>query len=572
MATLLSALLPPLDANGNTLPMPATYVARFVAWTDGLVTATAPEGSGTVTMRSPSGDVYVSGTSPVTAELPAGVVVLSITAPQPGFAVVEETVAAPAVVNVVTDYGADPTGATDSTAAIQAAVNAAGSAILLLPPGLYTWSDTISVGTDLTVYAYGATLRWTGTTAVSGWVNTAPINLRWFGGTIDGNSSNQATLWGFGATGVTPASDQLLSCVAEDIEFVNLEAGGWTCQYISSTGTDANEHIRWRNLKGVKSATNGNSDDIFEVVGYDVECDVVCESGATGAFGITSAFLKHARISCYTQDAGGLPASNSATLLQAFSSNGPAPWFEDVEIIANGNNQLANGNLTAATTVSSGPIRYLLRQASSLLIGSSAYDVWDRVYVAGDMALPFGGAINIYKVDAVTIDDVHITLDETTSTQAAAINFAASASIGEVVINGLTVVAAASTLTGIVNKGTGSTVTSLVMNGGNLTQANLSTNPLFAGTGTIDAVAVRNVQGYNPLTVTTPAVPAASTAVENTTGVDVDVYVGGAGVGVAVSIDGVASGLSAGTFYLPAGGTINLGPYTTAPTWVWIGR
>lgn len=69
--------------------------------------------------------------------------------------------------------------------------------------------------------------------------------------------------------------------------------------------------------------------------------------------------------------------------------------------------------------------------------------------------------------------------------------------------------------------------------------------------------------------VVTPAVPAANTVLVNNTGQDAMVYVSG-GVAVAVSVNGVATGLAAGSFYVQYGGTINLGPYTGAPTWHWI--
>lgn len=93
-------------------------------------------------------------------------------------------------------------------------------------------------------------------------------------------------------------------------------------------------------------------------------------------------------------------------------------------------------------------------------------------------------------------------------------------------------------------------------------------HPYLSGRGTL---AFRNCAGINPLTVTTPAVPAASTAVTNTTGVDVDVYISG-GTAAAVSVNGTSTGQAAGTFFVPANGTIDLGPYTAAPTWAWIGR
>ena len=68
--------------------------------------------------------------------------------------------------------------------------------------------------------------------------------------------------------------------------------------------------------------------------------------------------------------------------------------------------------------------------------------------------------------------------------------------------------------------------------------------------------------------VTAPTVPAASTTLTNSTGYDVMVYVTG-GTSVTVSVNGTSTGLASGGFYVHAGGTINLGAYSAAPTWVW---
>jgi secreted trypsin-like serine protease len=80
-----------------------------------------------------------------------------------------------------------------------------------------------------------------------------------------------------------------------------------------------------------------------------------------------------------------------------------------------------------------------------------------------------------------------------------------------------------------------------------------------------------------PPGVTTPAVPATTVAVANTTTVDVIVYLlsGNAAVTV-IAVNGVATGLvlaasttSTATVYLPAGATITLTYGSTPPTWVW---
>lgn len=81
----------------------------------------------------------------------------------------------------------------------------------------------------------------------------------------------------------------------------------------------------------------------------------------------------------------------------------------------------------------------------------------------------------------------------------------------------------------------------------------------------------RDNYGLNPIAVTTPAIPAPSTSITNTTTVDVDVYIAGF-TGADISLNGTATGQGGGTFYLPAGGAIDLGAYTAAGAWVWVGR
>lgn len=82
----------------------------------------------------------------------------------------------------------------------------------------------------------------------------------------------------------------------------------------------------------------------------------------------------------------------------------------------------------------------------------------------------------------------------------------------------------------------------------------------------------------SPPAITTPAVPATTVAVANTTTVDVIVYVSSGGAAVsAITVSGVATGLTLGTattstatVYLPAGATISWTGAGAAPTWVWM--
>ena len=107
------------------------------------------------------------------------------------------------------------------------------------------------------------------------------------------------------------------------------------------------------------------------------------------------------------------------------------------------------------------------------------------------------------------------------------------------------------------------------------------------GIGNLNALAVGTIiegnagpNGYNPYGPlaphgTQPAVPAASTGVQNAFGFPCEVYViGGTAVSVTITSGGQTSGgLGGGGVYrLQPGDTINLGAYTAAPTWEWVGR
>lgn len=76
-------------------------------------------------------------------------------------------------------------------------------------------------------------------------------------------------------------------------------------------------------------------------------------------------------------------------------------------------------------------------------------------------------------------------------------------------------------------------------------------------------------RGVNPITVTTPAVPASGTPIVNDTGSDVMVYLVG-GTNVSASVGANALGANIGPYYLPANSTISL-TYSVAPTWTWAG-
>jgi hypothetical protein len=95
---------------------------------------------------------------------------------------------------------------------------------------------------------------------------------------------------------------------------------------------------------------------------------------------------------------------------------------------------------------------------------------------------------------------------------------------------------------------------------------NIILNTAFAGLPQV----IRANLGYNPVGVLgPPAIPATTVAFVNPYHVDCMVHVTGGTVTV-VAIGGSATGLTAGTFRVPATSTITL-TYSVAPTWKWFG-
>lgn len=84
-----------------------------------------------------------------------------------------------------------------------------------------------------------------------------------------------------------------------------------------------------------------------------------------------------------------------------------------------------------------------------------------------------------------------------------------------------------------------------------------------------NSVAV-NSQGYNPVgNIAAPAMPASTVAYTNILHTHCTVSISG-GTVTAISIGGVATGLTGGNFRVPVGQTIAI-TYSVAPTWVWYG-
>lgn len=72
--------------------------------------------------------------------------------------------------------------------------------------------------------------------------------------------------------------------------------------------------------------------------------------------------------------------------------------------------------------------------------------------------------------------------------------------------------------------------------------------------------------------VATPAVPATTVTAPNNNSFPVQVVIGANGATIsAVTVNGSAVGAAAGTYVVPAGGTISISYTVATPTWVWSG-
>lgn len=200
-------------------------------------------------------------------------------------------------VNVVTTYGADSTGATDSTTAFQNAldaISAAGVGTLLVPPGTYRTNAFLQIKPpgNILISMYGATIQLAdnadGVTIFKNYssstnypVFTGPSNIAFRGGTLDSNALG--TIYGSQGISIAHSSNLLI----EDVVCQNVSGG-------HGVEVNSTQHAIVRNctFKGFVITTN-NYDEALQIDGaftsatigsapWDyTTCDDVLVSGCT---------------------------------------------------------------------------------------------------------------------------------------------------------------------------------------------------------------------------------------------------------------------------------------------------
>lgn len=124
----------------------------------------------------------------------------------------------------IDQYGAVGDGVTDDTTAFNAvrtAAQATNGMIRLTPGATYLISNTIAFTAPVHVWAYGATVKLANASKVAMFTTTS--KLRWFGGTIEGNGSNQ-TGGTFNSFGFRILNNPATDCIIADSTIQNTTA------------------------------------------------------------------------------------------------------------------------------------------------------------------------------------------------------------------------------------------------------------------------------------------------------------------------------------------------------------
>lgn len=414
----------------------------------------------------------------------------------------------------VRSWGARGNGVADDTAAIQAAIKAAGSAAAVyFPAGTYLISAPLNLMSGGTYVGAGMA---TVIKQANG-ANQARL-LQWPSGTnsyclladmvIDGNRANNATTTCYGVYAFA-----LQYSVLRNVRVQNVNGDGYRLDGASGGFANTTSTVHLVDCWAYGSANNG-------LVTTSFAADVHVLGGDYGFSGSSAITLQ-----------GGSSSIRGAVLWGTSSGPGLIVGAQSCQIVGcniEGNSQQGIVvNQFGSYTLISGCKVY-----DNSTAGSGLYD---GIYVNG---------VSGTNVAGVVIDGCFIYPDVFAggTTQAHAIRL--DTFHQQCSVTGCNVGFAGS-------------------------QASWSpSNSLIQGQGTSDYVAGN--PGFNPMGLLSgPAVAGSGTAVQNSWGVPVTIYVSGGTVSQ-IAINGSNTNLTSGTFRLGPGQSITL-TYTAAPSWTWIG-
>ena len=412
-------------------------------------------------------------------------------------------------------YGAMGDGITDDTAAIQAAVNAAGSTKLCyFPAGTYIISSPITLISGGSYIGAG----WSSIIKQANGANQTRL-LQWPSGTnsnclmadlmIDGNRTNNTGATTYGLYGFA-----LQYSSFRNVRVQQVNGDGWRLDGASGGFANTTSTVHMENCWAYGNGNNG-------VVFTSFAADVHVHGGDFGFNGASAITLQAG--SCSIRDAVLWGTTGGVGLLVG----GPSNQITNCNIEGNSEHGISVNQFGS----------YSLITGCKLYANSgSGNGIADGISVNGVSGSPVGGVV-------VENNFIYSNMFSGGTTQAHAINFGAFHQLCTAIGNNV---------------------------GFAGTQATWSpSNSGINGFGQSDYVA--NNPGFNPVGLLSgPSIGTSGIATTNPWGVPATIYVTGGTVSD-IAINGSSTGLTSGMFRLGPSQSITL-TYSVAPTWTWIGE
>lgn len=433
------------------------------------------------------------------------------------------------VLNTAYAGGADNSGLTAADAAIQAAVNAAGTSPVIVPPGTYLLSNPITMQLPLSIIGAGRdSTIFTLANGVDDYAfkfntgtGTAVTGAYFTGFQIAGNAINQTAGGGFLAPGA-------VECVWERIHFTNCYNWGLQLGPIPGGAFGHNNRLLHCTFDNAQAAGIGGG--LF-TTSCDENMITACDFQYLG--GITGPGGSGGTIPIAYYDASGLNTVQSCVFVNARASN--------TQIIGVRIQNTKQTRIENCVFDGIGGDNVFIAATDCVVMGCEMTSIGDGgpagVGAAG-VHLEFGNLRNIVTGNNMS----------TSTTTGKTGYFVYEQQIGNSGNNVIT----NNTFWNQPNGGTPVAPSVAVISTG--------------GTASV----VRGNIGYNPVgSQTSPALAGSGTALLNPYNVDSFVIVSGTGV-TAIALGGTATGLTTGQVVVPAAQTITL-TYTGTPTWKWFG-
>jgi hypothetical protein len=511
----------------------------------------------------------------------------------------------------VKDYGAVGNGTTNDITAIQAAVTAAtsaGGATVYFPPGQYVVNTAIVPANNIAFIGAGSAVCGFNSTLSGTYTKLNPLTRFSISHlTIDG--VNQGNVFNVGTKGVFGA--YLSECTFEDLVIQNCVATGLGIDFLTNGTVIHNVRVIGNGRLNQGGGSGAGSSGIGIGTGqYTIEDFVIsdCFASTNGRYGFliesqTGTTSFGMRISnCLSTlnynhgfgDAGGNGAIYSHCVAYL---NGQASQFDGFSI--------DNGTV-GATAQPSGNSVYV----GCLAIANTRYGFSYQPTASNTTSVPGAGNHTYIGCKAYNNTSLGFNINSSSGHPASGFTYSGCVAFGngasgwqvQGASNHIQILGCRGSANGQTS-GTskngvtiGANVTDLVITGSRfyddggtqkqayaiqvsstitVTTGLITDNDLRGNLtgqvnqlGTVTSVVFRGNPGY-AISQPAPAVPNTTVTQTNTFGADCTVYVAGATV-TAVTVNGIATGLTGGAFRVTALSTISLTYASGTPTWIWV--